>query len=192
MFYTYNQKEMTYHKVIAASLKTVMLWTIISFVVGVVGRNIFFRSTPIPQKALVEYIKVTIPVIVERTPFTEKALMRKLKNANVRFPNVVLAQARHETNNYTSNVFKKCNNLFGMKESGSRPTTRVNVDKNGYAIYDNWEDSVIDYALLQARFITGPKTKLQYIEHISAKYAEDAEYMNFTKHLSAIYTAYGK
>jgi len=31
---------------------------------------------------------------------------------------LVVAQAKHETCNYTSNVFKKNNNLFGMKFVG--------------------------------------------------------------------------
>jgi uncharacterized FlgJ-related protein len=37
---------------------------------------------------------------------------------------LVVAQARHETGNYTSNVFKKNNNLFGMKFVGQPLATR--------------------------------------------------------------------
>lgn len=69
---------------------------------------------------------------------------------------LVVAQARHETGNYTSNVFKKNNNLFGMKFVGqplaergtSAPKSEWGCggkcNSDFYSKYANVQDSVQD------------------------------------------------
>jgi hypothetical protein len=60
----------------------------------------------------------------------------------------LVAQARHETGNYTSNVFKLNNNLFGMKfanqplatKGSPAPSSEVGV----YAKYNSPADSIKD------------------------------------------------
>lgn len=54
------------------------------------------------------------------------------------------AVSRHETGNYTSNVLKSANNLFGMKFPRIRQTTARHEDKSGYAVYSDKADSVRD------------------------------------------------
>lgn len=59
--------------------------------------------------------------------------------------NFIVAQARHETNDFTSNVFKSCNNAFGYKYVGQRTAagecTRA-PEGGHYARYNKVEDSV--------------------------------------------------
>lgn len=62
------------------------------------------------------------------------------------------AVSRHETGNYTSNVLRSANNLFGMKFPNVRKTTARNEDSSGYAVYNSAADSVLDLVLyLDAR-----------------------------------------
>jgi uncharacterized FlgJ-related protein len=54
----------------------------------------------------------------------------------------ITAQSAHETANFTSAIFLKNNNLFGMKQAGQRLSLG---EKNGYASYRTIEDSVKDF-----------------------------------------------
>lgn len=54
------------------------------------------------------------------------------------------AQSAHETNGYTSKIFKSNNNAFGMKFAGQ--STAIGT-KNGYANYLNLEESVADFCV---------------------------------------------
>jgi hypothetical protein len=74
--------------------------------------------------------------------FSEDKLVESIQKLNFRFPHIVLAQAKHESGHFKSNIFKESNNMFGMKEA----KVRLNLAKGtqfGHAYYDNWEDSVI-------------------------------------------------
>lgn len=66
---------------------------------------------------------------------------------------LIAMQARHETGNYTSNVFRKTNNLFGMKMPSVRPRTFIlrpssivmrSEGATPYAEYSSAENSVRD------------------------------------------------
>lgn len=59
--------------------------------------------------------------------------------------NLIVAQARHETADFTSNVFKSCNNAFGYKYAGQPLPVRPCVNSpegNSYASYPDLADSV--------------------------------------------------
>jgi hypothetical protein len=55
--------------------------------------------------------------------FTQDKLVGLLKDLNVKYPHIVLAQARLETGGYKSRIFKENNNLFGMRQA----TVRINT-----------------------------------------------------------------
>jgi hypothetical protein len=62
------------------------------------------------------------------------------------------AVSRHETAGYTSNVFNRDNNLFGMKFPEIRQTTAIGKDSSGYAVFNSPTDSVRDLVMyLNAR-----------------------------------------
>ena len=57
---------------------------------------------------------------------TDQQVYDELKKYNVKYPQIVLAQAKLETGNYTSTLCKKHGNLFGLKRKG------------GYVKFNNW------------------------------------------------------
>lgn len=64
---------------------------------------------------------------------TDQQVYDELKKYDVKYPQIVLAQAKLETGNYTSTLCKKHGNLFGLKRKG------------GYAKFNNWKESVKAY-----------------------------------------------
>lgn len=114
-------------------------------------------------------------VYVERMPFSEDAFIEALKDVNVRFPYIALAQAKIETGNFTSQVFKENHNLFGMKLPRIRTTTALGT-KNNHAYYNNWLESVYDYAMYQNYMMCNIETESEYYCKLGESYAEDSTY----------------
>jgi len=102
------------------------------------------------------------------------------------YPNLekfLIAQSKFETANYTSNIFRENNNLFGMKLPKSRSTTATGENR-GHATFKNTRDSVIDMTKWlnmyrsQAQRIT---TLSEYVTFLKSKrYFEDSitNYLN--------------
>lgn len=112
--------------------------------------------------------------IEEHNQFTEQNLKQLILDLNMKFPDIVFAQAKLESGNFKSKVFKQNNNLFGMRQATSRPTTSSEVE-GGYAYYANWKESVIDYALYQSKYLSD-LTRSQYLAYLGKNYAEDSSY----------------
>lgn len=91
------------------------------------------------------------------------------------YPDILLKQAKIESGNYKSNVFKNSNNLYGMKRVGLRNSTQRGT-YNGYGVYDNWCLSVLDRMLWDIfRFDNKKPTREEYIKALSI-YAEGENY----------------
>src|SRR5690554_580968 len=112
--------------------------------------------------------------------FSEEAFINYLRDINIRFPEVVYAQAYLESGGFKSEIFKENNNLFGMKVARQRPTTALMLDRN-HAVYDHWRSSVIDYALYQSHYLRTVKGRDEYINTIGRVYAEDPNYLKKVK-----------
>ena len=110
--------------------------------------------------------------------FSEKALIALMKELKIKYPEVALAQARLETGNFTSAIFKENHNLFGMKMAETRPSSATGI-KRGHAAYTNWKESVVDYALYQSFTMAKLKSisKEAYRKHIQKHYSETADYL---------------
>jgi uncharacterized FlgJ-related protein len=110
--------------------------------------------------------------------FSEKALIALMKELKIKYPEVALSQARLETGNFTSAIFKENHNLFGMKMAELRPTSAIGINR-GHAQYTDWKESVVDYALYQSFIISRLKTvsKDAYREHIQKYYSETSDYL---------------
>lgn len=115
-------------------------------------------------------------IIQEHNKFSEEKLISKIKELNIKFPYIVLAQAKLETGNFTSKVFKENNNLFGMKESSMRITTSKGTENN-HAYYNNWYESLLDYSFYQCRYLSNIQTEDQYFQYLSQSYAENPKYV---------------
>jgi uncharacterized FlgJ-related protein len=107
----------------------------------------------------------------EKNKFTEEKLIDLLKELNVRFPHIVLAQAKLESGNYKSKVFLQNHNLFGMKQAKVRINTAKGTQYN-HAYYDSWKESVYDYAFYSCRYLHNVKTEEEYYAALNASYAE--------------------
>ncbi len=110
--------------------------------------------------------------------FSEEALLGFMKDLRIKYPETVLAQARLETGNFTSDIFKENHNLFGMKVAGKRPTSALG-EHRGHAKYRNWKDSVVDYALFQSYIIAKlPRNNNEeYRNYIQKFYSETSDYL---------------
>lgn len=107
--------------------------------------------------------------------FSEENLKKLLIEINIQHPKVVFAQAKLETFNFKSQVFQENHNLFGMKMPSIRTTTATGEQYN-HAIYNNWRESVLDYALRQCRYGSNIETDQDYIRYLGDTYAEDTAY----------------
>jgi len=86
-------------------------------------------------------------------PFSEDLLKECLEYEGIKYQDVVLLQSKLETGYYTSDIFLKGNNLFGMKYPSQRPTVASGTYK-GHSKYLHWSDSVIDYAMWQRWYMS--------------------------------------
>lgn len=173
MFYKFNQDTLEFQRVKSSTyIKGVFTILALVFVVG-------FNSTPRPVLSNLTPEEKLI-VVREYNEFSQKALENKIKSLNFKFPYIVLAQSIQETGNYRSTIFRENHNLFGMKQA----TIRTNLAKGsnrGHAYYDSWQDSLIDYALYSATYLSDIRTEGEYFEYLRQNYAEDPSYVERLK-----------
>lgn len=97
------------------------------------------------------------------------------------YPDILLKQAKIESGNYASNVYKKTNNVYGMRRVCKRQTTQLDIVYNGYGCYNNWCLSVLDRILWDIDYFNNKKpTRDEYLRAMSI-YAQDPEYINKIK-----------
>jgi hypothetical protein len=158
--------------------KTIVIVTIISIILGSASLYIGYNLGRNTLISLTDEEKLII--IQEYNKFNEDKLIDKLKELNVNFPYIALAQAKLETGNYTSKIFRESNNLFGMKEAKSRITTAKGTQFN-HAYYESWTESVYDFAFHQCRYLPNIRNEEQYFQYLGQNYAEDPNYINRLK-----------
>ncbi|MEJ7779305.1 MAG: glucosaminidase domain-containing protein [Daejeonella sp.] len=129
-------------------------------------------------KDLLNAAQINSSSVQTRSDFSEKALVALMSELKIKYPETVLSQARLETGNFTSDIFKENHNLFGMKMAEKRPTSAIGINR-GHASYANWRESVIDYALFQSFIIAKLQTvsKESYRKHIQKYYSETSDYL---------------
>lgn len=130
----------------------------------------------------IEYIteETRTLIINEENKFSEERLKQFILELNIRFPHIVLAQAKLESGYFKSKMFRENNNFFGMKVARRRPTTNKG-EQYGHAFFDSWKDCVVDYAFYQAAYLNDIKTEAQYFAYLRANYAEDPTYVEKLK-----------
>jgi flagellum-specific peptidoglycan hydrolase FlgJ len=110
---------------------------------------------------------------------SKENLWKTIKEMNIEHPEIVFAQAILETGTFSSNVFKTCNNLFGMRMPSKRLTVaKKPKKKGGYAQYDSWIQSVEDYKLFQDYVFErkGKLGKAKYFGYLDRVYCESTGY----------------
>ena len=104
-----------------------------------------------------------------------------IRYSRVQHPEIVFAQAKLESANFTSPLFEKSNNIFGMMFPLFRPTTakgRVGM----YANYECWKHSIHDYIIWQGIYGHNLSEK-QYFNLLDSVYAEDSLYVKKLKYI---------
>jgi uncharacterized FlgJ-related protein len=173
MIYKYSKKELLFKNVFLKYVST----TLLSFLLLItVTALLSFHYGK--EKGVSSLSNEEKTVIIEKIdPFKVNEFKLYLTELNVKFPDVVYAQARLETNGFKSKIFKENNNLFGMKTATKRSSTNKG-EQHGHAYYDNWRESVLDFALWQCRYLSTINTREEYLRYLKANYAEDPNYIN--------------
>ena len=176
--YQFDNKTLQFKKVNETKLKlSVVLFMMCLFIV-LGGMVVPQSSNKLEQ--LTEYEKITI--VNQINAFSDEKFIQKIKELNFKFPYIVYAQSLVETGEFTSHIFRENHNLFGMKEA----TVRLNLAKGtqyNHAYYDNWEHSVVDYALYAASYLKDINSETEYFEYLKQHYAEDTGYISKLKKL---------
>ena len=150
----------------------------------VTGPSMTQNSSEMFTKGYASESKVIISDVVEteNDDFSEEKLIQMLKDLNVKFPHIVLAQAKLETGHFKSNIFNENHNLFGMKEARVRIHTAKGTQHN-HAYYDDWKESVYDYAFYQSTYHSDKKNERQYYRALDKSYAESKNYSDALKNI---------
>lgn len=106
----------------------------------------------------------------EEAKLTEEKFISMLKQYHIKHPHIVMAQAIVESNLGKSLLFRTNHNLFGMREAKQRLTNAIGTEHN-HAFYNTWKESVIDYALYQASYMSN-LNETQYFQALDESYAE--------------------
>ena len=126
--------------------------------------------------------EVTDTLMIHGETFSEEALVNLMRNSNIKYPHIVLAQAKLESGGFKSKIFKQNHNMFGMRLPKQRPTTAIG-EENGFAVYRDWVDCLYDYALYQAYAMSTVDDESEYFSRLEEKYCTDTGYVASVKDL---------
>lgn len=173
MIYLYDKKNLVFTNVTKKTL--VLVFALSILLSSMMILLIIFRVNQ------VRYISEETKAIIinesnKENQFSPKKLKAYILELNIKYPHIVYAQAKLESGNFKSEIFKTNHNLFGMKVATRRPTTNKG-EENGHAYYDNWKESVVDYAFYQAQYLSDIKTEADYLQYLNASYAEAPNYV---------------
>lgn len=126
--------------------------------------------------------EVTDTMLVHGEKFSEEALIRLLKDCHIKYPHIVLAQAKLESGDFKSKMFRQNFNMFGMKLARQRITTALG-EKSGHAYYRDWIDGVHDYGMYQSAIMCNVNNEVEYFTKLDERYAEDTTYISKLKHI---------
>ena len=128
---------------------------------------------------------------INKKEFSEELLKQAIFYERIQNPEIVLLQAYLETGFFTSDIFLNGHNCFGMKYPKFRATVSIG-EYQGHARYNNWWDSVIDYAIWQKWYLSkGYKIEEfdsdAYLVFLNCiRYAEDPQYIRKLVHLKDV------
>ena len=176
MLYTYCKESLSFKKLTPKGKHGVILgiliivgYTILTSMMAGAKQEGFKEALDLPME------EVIVVLEEDSNTFSQDVLVEELKRLNVRFPHIVLAQAILETGYYESRIYNENNNLFGMKQARARPTTALGTQL-GHAYYNDWKESVVDYALYQAAYLNKLRTEKKYLSYLDRNYAEAKNY----------------
>lgn len=143
----------------------------ISFVIGILiilQIYSYFKENK-PSEIKVVIIKENQLDFFNKSP--QEGLKEALEYYNVKYPDIIYAQAILETGHFKSNLCINNNNLFGLYDSKNKK----------YYTFDHWKDCIIAYKeMVQYKYKDGD----DYYKFLSdIGYAEDAKYIDKLKEI---------
>ena len=143
-------------------------------IIPILGIFLLFSSigAGVASKIIVE----KIPIIYKEkdVKFSPELVKSEIKSLHLPHSRIIESQILLETGNYSSQVFKLNNNLVGMRPTYSRMNTQ-NGEAMGFAVYDNWKESLRDYSLWIALYGNN-LTDDQYLELLDKVWASNQNY----------------
>jgi uncharacterized FlgJ-related protein len=121
-------------------------------------------------------------LVNSQNEFSEDKFISMLDEINLPYPHITLAQAKLETGNFTSKIFTENHNSFGQKEA----KVRINLARGtqyGHAYYNNWEESILDYAFWYSTYASKCKSEGEFYQLLDKVYAEDELYSKKLKNM---------
>jgi uncharacterized FlgJ-related protein len=173
-FYKYNQSTLQYEPIPHLS-KVLKGLAIFLLLFGFIGAT---------SEKEDNYIITAEDVLLvnSQNEFTEDKFISMLDEINLPYPYITLAQAKLETGNFTSKIFNENHNSFGQKEA----KVRINLARGtqyGHAYYNNWEESILDYAFWYSTYASKCKSEEEFYQLLDKVYAEDELYSKKLKNI---------
>jgi hypothetical protein len=109
-------------------------------------------------------------------PVSDKLLYQHLLTMRAPHAKIILAQAKLESNNFSSDLFKRQRNFIGMKNPRTRVTTS-NQSKGEYKSYDDWQECATDYLFWMFSHNVDKLSDDEYFKYLGKIYAEDPNYI---------------
>jgi uncharacterized FlgJ-related protein len=176
--YTFNKKTLQYQK-------ANKYYYIVFSAAALLLLSVSINTTNVIIKKSISEPELMVINNYDCPEFTPERLKKYIKSCGIMHPEIVYAQAKIETGNFNSYIFKEGNNLFGMKLATSRPTTAIG-EISGHALYQNWMQSVQDYALYQSAYLRKLKSKDNYLDYLHENYATDKTYVSKIKKIAKL------
>lgn len=173
MIYKYDKENLNYKKVTG---KTILISLAFILVVSLIVSLFTLRNLNKVKFISEETKAIILREADKENEFSPEKLKAYILELNIKYPHIVMAQSQIETGAWTSPIFKQNHNLFGMKVATKRPTTNKG-EENGHAYYENWKESVVDYAFYSAQYLSDIKSEKEYLEYLARSYAEDTNYV---------------
>jgi len=172
--FTYDKESLTFQDVEKPSYLKVTMGIVLAIIIlFIVGHQKYTSKVS---------VKINDTLSNHEQKFSEEAVISLLRECNVKYPYIVLAQAKLESDNFKSKMFKENNNMFGMRKAKQRVTSSES-EKKGYAYYRNWIDGVYDYCMWQQNMTYNVSNESEYFAKLEEKYAEDVNYVSKIKEI---------
>jgi uncharacterized FlgJ-related protein len=179
MIYKFNKETLEFTKI--NLFKIIFIGTFLlllkTFSLVIIVKHL---SKEIILQELTEY--ETVLLVKKQDEFSKDKLINLLKSYHLKFPHIALAQSIQETGRFSSRIFRESNNLFGMKQAKTRPTTALGTQYD-HAYYQNWVKSVEDYILWVTAYTNKINKEEDFYNLLQQVYAGDPEYVNRLKQI---------
>ena len=138
------------------------------------GINNYTRQHRVPSETPADTVAVcdttaADTVLIDTLQFSKVNFYWFCNENEIMFPDIVWAQARHESGNFTSYLYRTKNNFLGLYNSRIKD----------YYTFDNWTDCLLGYKNLVQYKYTGQEDDItEYVRWLDTMgYAEDPEYI---------------